>query len=439
MSTSPATLVPPTSSRPARSKPFVFCLLGAGYETGNAGVAALASGTINAVRHQFPTAKIFLVDYGYEPKQYAVHCADGMATAHLVNLRYSWRIWLPNNIARLLVVALLMRVFSRNRLLRRHPWLQPICDADLVGSLAGGDSFSDMYGLARLLYVTLPQLLVLWLGKPLVILPQTIGPFESGIGRAIARFILRRADRVYARDAESARLWEAARTSYDMAFVLEPVRPSSCALPPCAAGQSLVGVNVSGLLWRGGYTGANMFGLKADYRATIRAIVEQLIRQGAQVLLVPHVVGDDADGEDDLSAAIALRSACGAISADRLHVLEGQHTHQELKHIIGQCDFFAGSRMHACIAALSQCVPAVGLAYSRKFRGVFATVGVDDLVIDLREEETGAVARLVAQRFGQRGELRARLAQAIPQAQQAVRDLIVAESRSTRANQNGFA
>ena len=47
------------------------------------------------------------------------------------------------------------------------------------------------------------------------------------------------------------------------------------------------------------------------------------------------------------------------------------------KAVIGQCDFFIGSRMHACIAALSQGVPCVGVAYSMKFAGVFDTVGME--------------------------------------------------------------
>ena len=47
-----------------------------------------------------------------------------------------------------------------------------------------------------------------------------------------------------------------------------------------------------------------------------------------------------------------------------------------MKYLIGQCDFFVGSRMHSCIAAVSQCVPAVSIAYSDKFIGVMATLGL---------------------------------------------------------------
>ena len=38
--------------------------------------------------------------------------------------------------------------------------------------------------------------------------------------------------------------------------------------------------------------------------------------------------------------------------------------------------------MHACIAALSQGIPTVGVAYSRKFIGVFNSINLSDMVID---------------------------------------------------------
>ena len=56
--------------------------------------------------------------------------------------------------------------------------------------------------------------------------------------------------------------------------------------------------------------------------------------------------------------------------------------------MIGQCRFFLGSRMHSCIAALSQGIPCVGLAYSMKFGGVFASVGVEDSVLEARTLDT---------------------------------------------------
>ena len=65
-------------------------------------------------------------------------------------------------------------------------------------------------------------------------------------------------------------------------------------------------------------------------------------------------------------------------------MIEGFYDQSELKGIISLCDFFIGSRMHSCIAALSQGIPTVGIAYSKKFIGVFESAGVGEFVIDAR-------------------------------------------------------
>jgi colanic acid/amylovoran biosynthesis protein len=89
-----------------------------------------------------------------------------------------------------------------------------------------------------------------------------------------------------------------------------------------------------------------------------------------------------------------------------VRVVAGDYDCHELKWIIGQCDFFIGSRMHSCIAALSQGVPCVGIAYSRKFRGVFETVGMGDWVIDGREVGTEEGTRKVLELYRRRNEVR---------------------------------
>ena len=209
-------------------------LLGAGFTTRNMGVWALASGAITSVLHVYPDAQINLLDYHSRPLSYEVKHPGGTDSVQLINLRFSRKFWLPNNIARLLLTVLLVKMIPsqslRNRLFTRNFWLRHIQKADIIGSIAGGDSFSDIYGFGRLIYVALPQLLVLLMGKPLVLLPQTIGPFKSPYGRTVARYILKRAWRIYSRNRKGLDKVPAIVASssvqmyfcYDMGFALEP-------------------------------------------------------------------------------------------------------------------------------------------------------------------------------------------------------------------------
>ena len=277
----------------------VFCVLGGSLETGNMGVNALVVSTISSILHVFPKGKIFLMDYGRSPATYQMKYSGSSINVDLVNIRFSWRLYLPNNIARLLLAALAFRLMPfksfREQLIRGNPYLKAIQDATLICSLAGGDSFSDIYGLRRFFYVALPQLLVLAMSKPLVLLPQTLGPFKKLLVKIIAGFIMRHARSVFARDRESlneVRSWVGRRGakldfSFDMAFVLEAVPPRIEQAKWLINGTQscpLVGLNVSGLLYNGGYSRRNMFGLRVDYREMVRQIINTFIEEkGAHI------------------------------------------------------------------------------------------------------------------------------------------------------------
>jgi polysaccharide pyruvyl transferase WcaK-like protein len=406
-------------------------LLGASFGTGNMGVGALAAGALTVVSQRHPGAEVALLDYGREPTVSAVRVGGRTLAVPLVNLRFSWKLLLPNNVAALLALSLLARGLGaglRRWLIRRNAWLRAIAGADAAVAVSGGDSFSDLYGMGRFLYVALPQLLALSLGVKLIMLPQSIGPFRRAPARWIAGFVVRRAQRVYSRDEagiEEIRKLAGARGKaahdcfcYDMGFVVEPHPPRELDLGGLDVRRAhgsppLVGLNVSGLLLMGGYSRANMFGLRLDYGALVDRLVALFIdEKNAEVLLVPHVFGDT--GESDAAAAAALHERLRNRHPQRLHAVRGRYDQNEIKHVIGLCDFFVGSRMHACIAALSQCIPAVGVAYSDKFAGVFDSVGAGHMVADPRrlglEETVGAVSRA----FDGRGAERARLRAAMP-------------------------
>jgi polysaccharide pyruvyl transferase WcaK-like protein len=216
-----------------------------------------------------------------------------------------------------------------------------------------------------------------------------------------------------------------------MGFALEPRSPVAAVqeqLQNLRTKGNLVGLNVSGLLFIGGYLGNNMFGLKSDYTSLIRAILDFLItKHGCQVLLVAHVIGDQEDSESDVPACKRLMSELADKYKGRLHYLEGSFDQHEIKYVIGKCDFFLGSRMHACVAALSQCVPAVGLAYSRKFAGVLDSVGGGSRVVDLRGLDEPQVLAAIGQAQQNQVKFRQELEERMPKIKSAVLNLFASE------------
>ncbi len=276
---------------------------------------------------------------------------------------------------------------------------------DVVLDIGAGDSFADIYGARRATFVIGSKFVVLAARRPLVLSPQTIGPFNGRWSRRFALAAMRRARAVFTRDRLSTEFLAgigfrgAVEEATDVALRL-PYTPRARG----DDGRVRVGINVSGLLFNGGYTRNNMFALASDYAALMRAAIGNFMaRPECEVHLVAHVISDAMPVEDDWTAAEALsREFPGTVLAPRFA------SPSEAKSYISGMDFFFGSRMHACIAAFSSGVPVTPLAYSRKFAGLFGTLGYDRTA-DCRSDSAEAIlARLDADYEG-----RAALAEAI--------------------------
>jgi polysaccharide pyruvyl transferase WcaK-like protein len=424
-----------------KQKPQI-ALLGASFDTGNLGVNTLAEASIKCILHKWPDAEVALLDSERQPGQSQLQLAGKNVTIYELPIRFSKNIFLPNHFCTLLMSALLLKLapFSRLKkaLMKRNPFLQKIIETDLVADITGGDSFSDIYGLRRFILVFLSKFLHIQFGKKLVLLPQTYGPYSSKIARVLARYILKRAAAIYSRDRAGIEYLhnflntdtnKKVRCLPDVGFVLDPSEPKhidTATLKNIKTKNAvLVGLNISGLLYNGGYTRNNMFGLKSDYRKTIDAVIDLLMKyENTAILLVPHVFPPpELEVESDPQVCLTVYKSANEKYANRIFLVQGQFNHNESKYIVGLCDFFIGSRMHSCIEALSQFIPAVGLGYSKKFYGVFETIGVQQFAIDMRQLETDQILTTITKAFEQRQITSDHLRLVIPEVQNKILNL----------------
>lgn len=261
----------------------------------------------------------------------------------------------------------------------RHPmqYFRLVRDADLVIDIGAGDSFTDIYGRKRLIRLFLMKYLAHLARRPLVLAPQTVGPFRSRISQFLAGQSIRRCAVIATRDAMSTEctlglgVKEKIIEASDVALRL-PYTPTPKGDPGAPV---KVGINVSGLLMNGGYTGKNMFGLQIDYRELIYDLASRIHNHpdGCELHFVPHVISWENVGgsvEDDLRACRDLAKAYPGAKVGPAFTAPS-----EAKSYISGLDFFIGARMHSCIAAFSSGVPVVPMAYSRKFAGLFGSLG----------------------------------------------------------------
>jgi polysaccharide pyruvyl transferase WcaK-like protein len=393
---------------------FRVCLMGAPFDTNNRGVSALSSSLVRLVTETLPEATVAFFMGNPEKINKVVNFSGKDVQIDVINYRLSPRAKVGEHILLLFLLSLLIRLSPlsgiRRMLIRWNARLSAIDSCDVIGVVNGGDSFSDIYGLRRYVFGVLPIIVTILLGKRLVLLPQTYGPYNAWLARAIARWIIVRSSSVLSRDKESIKLIHkllgdragsiTAAFCPDVAFTLPSVFPSGYSIYPPADlfdGESLVGINVNGLLFHGGYTGDNMFGLKFEYKTFILKLIDRLMQEtSSRMLLVPHTYGEKGNVNSDPEASMQVYEALKQKYENRLYVLTGEYREHEIKGAIGKCDFFIGSRMHACIAAISQGIPTAAVAYSKKFIGVFEGVGLEHMVVDARALSSDeAITRIV--------------------------------------------
>ena len=256
--------------------------------------------------------------------------------------------------------------------------IRQLLSIDCVMGIGAGDSFSDIYGLRRFNLINDPYKLFRMLKKKLMLLPQTVGPFKSERVAKEAKKSLENAEVVMVRDNQSynyvaellpqKKVTELIDIAFFMPFVNKEYRDD----------RIHVGINISALLWNGGYTKDNQFSLRLNYKDLMRKVINKfLIIPHVLIHLVPHVVSDKSGIENDYEIS---RIVMEEIGDERIVLAPFFLDPIEAKSYISGLDFFTGARMHACIAAFSSGVAVYPMAYSRKFNGLFVdTLGYDHI------------------------------------------------------------
>lgn len=291
----------------------------------NLGVRALARGTAALARSVWPTAEVTTQNFGSRIPQLPIGSLRSLWAERALNRRGT------------------------------HEWFRRF---DIVIDSRSGDSFADIYGLRRLSLMSTVAGFAARAGVPVVLGPQTVGPFDSAVGASLARRSLASARLVLARDSASARVanrLSRARviTATDVVFALD--------VPSVERSRDVL-LNVSGLLWK-----PNPHVDHLAYRRTLTGLHASLRASGRHVSVLAHVI-DSPNADSD---AVIAREFASAVDADVIVPRDLDH----VREAVASAHLVIGSRMHACLNALSVGTPAIPLAYSDKFTPLLADLG----------------------------------------------------------------
>ncbi len=395
----------------------------------NAGDHVLLEVALQQLRTTFPGCAITLAMN--DPASYARRANAG--DEQVVDSFFAWfkrpatskrggwrRLTLLWSLAMSLVAALLYRL-----LWLRADWIAPAAqrpivrsylEADLVASCAGNYLYSRGHAAGLPLLGPLFALFYAWLaGKPLVLLPQTIGPLWRRWERLLVRWMLMRAQVVLLRDATSVELMARMKVpparyhlTPDIAFLytIDDPAPGDGLLAKYgvdpARARPLLGVTL--IDWSAQHP---RFKGQARYEAAVAAAIRHFVEtRGGTALLFAQVCGPNR-ADDDRVPARRVRALLDAPHlAGRIIVVDEEVRAATLKAAYGRMDLFLGSRLHSNIFALTEHVPVLAIAYQDKTFGVLRMLGLGEWAIRIEAVDDAQLITKIQQLWEERTQLR---------------------------------
>ncbi|MEN9938602.1 MAG: hypothetical protein RLZZ387_5181 [Chloroflexota bacterium] len=294
---------------------------------------------------------------------------------------------------------------------RKQELFEAYAAADLVLACGGGYLYDTEVQTGRLrqiisffswsVFLLGGFLLPILLGKPLVLLPQSIGPLRDEVRRAATRWIIRRAALTFVRERRSLALLEElgcaerALAAPDMAFGLPSAPEGHARALLQRAGLHALDpaftVGVTALDWGGQDP---TFDGQEAYEHALLACVDAITSQGGAVVLFAQCISP-VPAWDDRIINVRLRAA--AHHPERVLVVNELLPPELLQAAYGQMDAFIGTRMHSVILATNSGVPALAIGYLHKSRGMMGEFGSQDRCLDIGSVTGGELVAALGQ------------------------------------------
>lgn len=407
-------------------------ILGASIHTGNLGVSALAHSIMGIISSINQDVEFYLL-IPHRKKEENILVFNGNSyKVKTINYRLSPFSKPKENYIFLIFMSFLRKAlffkYLRNILDKNVPIFKLLKEADIVGDLWGGDSFSDMYGLFLYMKGVLIRNMVLDIRKDFIIFPQTFGPYRYRISKYFAKKIINKSSMVFSRGKEDIKIIEgfiAKKKNIlfcpDVAFLLKSntfnhLRNEDISF---IENNNTIGINVSGLM----LNNHGKYDLNIDYKELImKAIKYFVIEKKVKVLLIPHTYSypEPLSLDDDYLSCQTINNSFTSDIKKHIKCIYYQLSPEQIKWIIGKNSFFIGSRMHSTIASISQCIPTIGIGYSKKFIEVFSTAKVTNCVIDGRKQTTEKSLNSIKELYSQKENIKNILISSIPEVKELI-------------------
>jgi colanic acid/amylovoran biosynthesis protein len=258
-----------------------------------------------------------------------------------------------------------------------------------------------------------------WFHKPLYILPQSIGPLKRKWERVILRSLYRKARLILLRDNQSLQLARQIHLPVEkVQYMADPAFGLAADDHDKAVnllkeygyieGEAHLGITV---ISRMGHS-LNQEEVSRYYTNLAGSLSSFISQHHIHVFFFGQVIGP-TEIEDDRKANEIIRKRLSA-EPSQVSIVDTQMTPSMLKACYGLMDLFVASRLHSGIFAISMGIPTVFIGYLHKTRGLLQALGLENWVIDLREQDDGLIRSKLESAWAERKQLSTMLFSMMP-------------------------
>jgi colanic acid/amylovoran biosynthesis protein len=356
----------------------------------NRGDAAIAHVTLRYLHQAFPNARITLA--ANHPNEF-VDLADAVVPSFKTWVwstnRQNRAAWHPLRFMWFTLAALslcywrLWKRLPRGWPAAKHDLLRAYAQADLIVGCGGNTLYARRRLAVMFWIVCFGQWCTFLCHKPLVLLPQTIGPFRNCAHMWGARQALKHAQLVLLRDHESYRLAletlklpaQRCAITADLALFLADQDGTQFVAPERSP---LIGVSV--LDW-----GAQMasFAKQAAYEHAVADAITQLADLGYRVAFFAQSDTSTWGENDAVPAQRIVERLDTRTRAAVDGVLRVPHQPDQMVRFYGQFRLVIATRLHAMILSVAAGTPVVPIAYTSKNWAFVHNTELEPLTLDI--------------------------------------------------------
>lgn len=258
------------------------------------------------------------------------------------------------------------------------------------------------------------------LGKELVLLPNSYGPFDGWTVKSQLKKGLGKSDLIFAREhVSAAALGELLKKDIpvvpDLGFYLQ-MQPKEVGFSVLqkygfVKEDRIVGMTVRPWRFPGSDNPEQLFD---RYLNSLKDLIVYLKSQGYKVALFNQSIGPNAH-EDDRNAIEALIRICDNQHTNLFTWVNENPTCDILKAIYANMYFFVGTRFHSLIFSMTSEVPSISIAYGgNKGVGIMEEFDLGEYVVKIDDVTAKRLKELFDKAIANYDEIKGKLAAKLP-------------------------